>query len=128
MIERVSSAGSPTQWRATRSPSPASTWRSTQLYAAFSRPPTYHLANGLSDQSSTSLNGVAHEILSACLAQNARRSASASEYTFSFTFAFSASSAGGSNRRSSRIRLERVSFWGVVICAPGCSAGSSLAA
>ena len=32
MIVRVSPSGSPTQWKATLSPRPASTWRSTQLY------------------------------------------------------------------------------------------------
>ena len=37
---------------ATWSPLPASTCRSTQLYATFSFPPTNHLANGLFDQSS----------------------------------------------------------------------------
>ena len=43
--------GSPSQWMATRSPLPASTCRSTQLYATLSLPPTNHFANGGSDQS-----------------------------------------------------------------------------
>src|ERR1700740_968775 len=52
-MPRASSAGSPTQWSATLSPRPASTCRSTQLYAAFNLPPTYHFANGGVDQAST---------------------------------------------------------------------------
>ena len=40
------SPGSPSQWKATRSPRPASTWRSTQLTATLSLPPTNHLAKG----------------------------------------------------------------------------------
>ena len=51
------SPGSPSQWKATRSPRPASTWRSTQLTATLSLPPTNHLANG-SFHSSTSVQGV----------------------------------------------------------------------
>ena len=47
MIVRVS-PGSPSQWNATLSPRPASTWRSRQLSATFSLPPTNHLANGSS--------------------------------------------------------------------------------
>ena len=55
---------------------PASTWRSTQLYATLSLPPTNHLANGASDQSSTSVNGVSQDSRLACFAQNASRSSS----------------------------------------------------
>ena len=64
----------PTQWIATRSPLPASTCRSTQLYATLSLPPTNHLANGACDQSSTSVNGVSQDSRLACFAQNASRS------------------------------------------------------
>ena len=76
MMVRVS-PGSPSQWKATRSPSPASTWRSTQLTATLSVPPTNHLAKG-SFHSSTSVHGVSQVSLVACEAQNARGSASAS--------------------------------------------------
>src|ERR1700736_602378 len=92
---RLSPTGSPSQWMATRSPFPASTWRSTQLYATLSLPPTNHFANGASDQSSTSVNGVPHDSLSACFAQNASRSFSASTYSSAVALAFSANSAGG---------------------------------
>ena len=49
------SPGSPSKWMATRSPWPASTCRSTQLYATLSLPPTNHFANGGFDQSSVSV-------------------------------------------------------------------------
>ena len=76
MMVRVS-PGSPSQWNATRSPRPASTWRSTQLTATLSLPPTNHLAKGRF-HSSTSVHGVSHVSLVACAAQNASGSASAS--------------------------------------------------
>ena len=47
MMVRVS-PGSPSQWKATLSPRPASTWRSRQLYDTLSSPPRNHLANGSS--------------------------------------------------------------------------------
>src|SRR4051812_23356218 len=80
---------------ATRSPLPASTWRSTQLYATLSVPPTNHFANGASDQSSTSVNGVAHDNRFACSAQNASRSASAASYSAAVALACSANSSEG---------------------------------
>src|SRR5262245_12261156 len=80
---------------ATRSPWPASTWRSKQLYATLSLPPTNHLANGARDQSSTSMNGVAHDSRRACFAQNASWSSSASRYNSAVAFACWANSAGG---------------------------------
>ena len=46
MSVSISSTGSPSQWKATFSPSPASTCRSTQLKQTFSLPPRYHLAYG----------------------------------------------------------------------------------
>src|SRR3954449_12095029 len=52
-VTSSSSPSSPRQWYATRSPLPASTWRSRQLYATLSLPPTNHFANGGLDQSST---------------------------------------------------------------------------
>ena len=45
-MSRVSPSGSPTKWIATRSPWPASTWRSTALTQALSSPSTNHFANG----------------------------------------------------------------------------------
>ena len=45
MIVRVS-PGSPSQWKATLSPPPASTWRSRQLYEAFSVPPANQVTHG----------------------------------------------------------------------------------
>ena len=50
MSVRVS-PGSPSQWKATLSPRPASTWRSRQLYETLSVPPTNHLAKGRSHSS-----------------------------------------------------------------------------
>src|ERR1700682_4332834 len=92
---RLSPTGSPSQWMATRSPFPASTCRSTQLYATLSLPPTNHLANGASDQSSTSVNGVSQDNRLACSAQNASRSFSAASYNSAVALAFAANSAGG---------------------------------
>src|SRR5919112_4891018 len=106
-MSRVSPSGSPTQWNATFSPRPASTCRSTQLYAALSLPPTNHFANGGLLQSSTSVKGSAQLSRPACLPQNASRSWSASAYSSAFTLACSASSAGGSKCRSSWSRLDR---------------------
>ncbi len=76
-MSRVSSSGSPTQWKAILSPLPASTWRSTQLYAALSLPPTYHLANGGLSQSTTRSHFVSQSSRSAASAQNASRSEAA---------------------------------------------------
>ena len=56
---------------------PASTCRSTQLYAALSVPPTNHFANGGSSQSRTWSHFWSQSSRSACSAQNASRSASA---------------------------------------------------
>ena len=47
VIARVS-PGSPSKWMATLSPLPAATWRSRQLWATLSLPPTNHLAYGSS--------------------------------------------------------------------------------
>src|SRR5436305_6346115 len=80
---------------ATRFPRPASTWRSTQLYATLSLPSANHLANGASDQSRTSVNGVDQDNRLACLAQNASRSCSASPYSSSPALACSANCADG---------------------------------
>ena len=76
-MSRVSSSGSPTQWRATLSPLPASTWRSTQLTEALMVPPTNHLANGGFDQSRTWSHFWPQSSRSAASAQNASRSESA---------------------------------------------------
>src|SRR3954454_17144493 len=108
-MSRVSSSGSPTQWIAIRSPLPASTCRSTQLYAALILPPTNHFANGGLSQSSTVSHLVSQDSRSAAFSQNASRSASASSYAAAVTLAFSASSFGGSKRRSSCDRLPSVS-------------------
>ncbi len=72
------SPGSPSKCSATRSPFPASTWRSTQFTATLSLPPTNHFANGAPDQSRTSVKSVSHVTFSrACSAQNPSRSAAA---------------------------------------------------
>src|SRR6476619_3907803 len=92
---RLSPTGSPSQCRATRSPLPASTRRSTQLYATLSLPPTNHLANGASDQSSTSVNGVCQDNRLACFSQNASRSSSASRYSSAVALALRANSVVG---------------------------------
>src|SRR5690606_40664108 len=52
------------------SPCPASTWRSTQLYATLRRPSANHLANGGLDQSSVSVGSFSQASLRACSAQN----------------------------------------------------------
>src|SRR5215218_8253680 len=91
-----SSPSSPRQWKATRSPRPASTWRSRQLYETLSRPPTNHLANGGFDQSSTWSHLRNQCSCSACCAQNPSGSASAASYTDgSETTAPSRKSSGG---------------------------------
>ena len=64
-----SSPSSPRQWNATRSPLPASTWRSTQLWATLSLPPTNHFAFGGSDQSSTWSHFRSQSRASACCSQ-----------------------------------------------------------
>src|SRR6476659_1333367 len=92
---RLSPTGSPSHWMATRSPLPASTWRSTQLYATLSLPPTNHLANGASDQSSTSVNGVSQDNRLACFSQNASRSFSAASYSSAVALALRANSVVG---------------------------------
>src|ERR1700761_3231705 len=106
VIVRVS-PGSPSQWKATLSPLPASTCRSTQLYDAFSSPPTNHLANG-AFHSSTVSQGFAQVSRLACSSQKPSRSALARSYASALTLAASASSSGGSNRRFSLSRLESV--------------------
>ncbi len=71
------SPGSPSQWKATRSPRPASTWRSTQLTETLSRPPTNHEAKGRS-HSTTWFHGSAQVSRRACSAQKARGLSAAS--------------------------------------------------
>src|SRR3954451_11259549 len=109
-MSRVSSSGSPTQCSATLSPQPFSTCRSTQLYAALRVPPTNHLANGGSSQSRTRSHFWSQERRSACFSQKASRSAAASSYQSALTLASFARSSGGSKRRSSLLRLARVSL------------------
>ena len=62
MIVRVS-PGSPSQWNATLSPRPASTWRSRQLSDTLSLPPTNHLAKGSSHSRTVSKSLVPREQL-----------------------------------------------------------------
>src|SRR5690349_13901116 len=95
---------------ATRSPFPASTCRSTQLYATFSFPSANHLANGGFDQSSVSVGSLAQVSRRACSAQKPSLSALACSYAFAVTLAWAASSAGGANLRSSFSRLARLSL------------------
>ena len=86
MIVRVS-PGSPSQWKATLSPRPASTCRSTQLYAALSWPPTNHFANGGSTSRAPVSHCFAQASRSACSSQKASRSASARSYASALTLA-----------------------------------------
>ena len=72
------SPGSPSQWNATRSPWPFSTWRSTALWQTLSFPPTNHLANGSSHSRTVSQGSNQSTSSAACLAQKASGSASAS--------------------------------------------------
>src|SRR6476469_2502406 len=93
-----SSPSSPRQWKATRSPLPASTCRSTQLWLTLSLPPTNHFANGGFDQSRTVSKSSNQSRALACSAQNPSKSASADSWIdASVTFACSRNSAGGSN-------------------------------
>ena len=71
------SPGSPSQWKATRSPLPVSTWRSTQLTDTLSLPPTNHLAKG-TFHCKTSDQGSDQVSQRACASQKPRRSAAAS--------------------------------------------------
>src|SRR5215216_3920749 len=104
------SPGSPSKWMATRSPCPASTWRSTQLYATLSLPSLNHLANGGFDQSSVSVGSLAQARRRACPAQKPSLSALACSYASAVTLALAARSAGGANLRSSFSRLARLSL------------------
>src|SRR5690606_5278750 len=92
---------------ATRSPLPASTWRSTQWEATLSSPSWNHLANGGFDQSSVSVGSLAQVSRRACSAQKPSLSALALSYASAVTLALAARSAGGAKRRSSFNRLER---------------------
>src|SRR4051794_27966492 len=104
------SPGSPSKWMATRSPFPASTCRSTQLYATFSLPSANHFANGGLDQSSVSVGSLAQVSRRACAAQKPSLSALACSYASAVTLAFAARSAGGAKRRSSFKRMARLSL------------------
>ena len=64
------------------------------------------------DQSSTSVNGSAHDRWPACSAQNPSRSAAARSYMSGWAFACAANSALGGNTRSSCERLDRASLDG----------------
>src|SRR5947208_14755896 len=96
-------------------PRPASTWRSRQLYATLSCPPTNHFANGGLDQSSTWSHSFAQDSRLACSAQKASRSARAVSYASALTLAFAARSGGGGNCRVSLSRFARVSLMAVVL-------------
>src|SRR5215213_3042891 len=102
------SPGSPSKKKATRSPWPASTWRSRQLYAALSVPSAYHLANGGLLQSNTSVGSRPQVSRFACSSQKPSKSDSACRYVSAVTFAFDAKSFGGGNRRSSCSKLSSV--------------------
>src|SRR3954453_21113391 len=95
---------------ATRSPRPASTCRSTQLYATLRVPSLNHLANGGFDQSSVSEGSLAQVSRRACSAQKPSLSALACSYASAVTLAWAARSAGGANLRSSLSRLARLSL------------------
>src|SRR5487761_1221898 len=73
------SPGSPSQWKATRSPSPAATGRSRQLYETLSVPPVNQRAKG-SSHSSTLSQGENQSREAACSAQKASGSATAFSY------------------------------------------------
>src|SRR5665647_1252997 len=109
-MSRVS-PGSPTKWIATLSPRPASTWRSTQLYEAFSSPPTNHLASGASLQSRVWSKSLVHVRYDRALsAQNPSWSAVAASYSSALPLAAAANSALGGNLRFSWDRFSRVSW------------------
>src|SRR3954465_4313927 len=103
-MSRVSPS-SPRQWKATRSPLPASTWRSRQLYDTLILPSLNHLKNGGLESSSASLGSSNQSRSSvACFSHHAGASFSASScIDMSVTRASLTKSSGGSKRsRSSR--------------------------
>src|SRR3954447_12635221 len=57
-VTSSSSPSSPRQWNATRSPLPASTWRSRQLWETLSLPSENHLKNGGFESSSASVGSL----------------------------------------------------------------------
>src|SRR5690606_5016350 len=96
---------------ATRSPRPASTWRSTQLDETWSLPSTNHFANGGLLQSRTWFHSESQVSNSrAWRSQKASRSALASSYIAAVALAWAANSSDGGKRRSSCRRLDRASF------------------
>src|SRR3954468_9376699 len=98
-----SSPSSPRQWNATRSPLPASTWRSRQLWETLSLPSRNHLKNGGSESSSASL-GSSNQSSSSVVwfSHHAGGSFSASScIDRSVTSASLTNSSGGSNRSCS---------------------------
>ena len=100
---------SPSKWIATRSPLPASTWRSTQLWATLSSPPTNHLANGAPSQSRVRSKSVVHEMrLRACSAQKASWSSAARSYRSAVPLACAAN-AGSGAKSISCTWLDRLS-------------------
>ena len=72
------SPGSPSQWNATLSPRPASTWRSRQLLVTLSVPPTNHFAKGSSHSRIVSQSLSQSSRSAAWRAQNPSKSWSAS--------------------------------------------------
>src|SRR6478672_6484102 len=99
-----SSPSSPRQWNATRSPLPASTWRSRQLWETLSLPSENHLKNGGSDSSSASV-GSSNQSRSSVVCfshQPAGSLAAASCIDRSVTSASLTKSSGGSKRSCSR--------------------------
>src|SRR5512138_2609039 len=101
VIVRVS-PGSPSQCSATRSPRPASTWRSRQLYDTLSVPPTNHLANGGSHSRIVCHSSYQLTSSAAWRAQNPCQSFSASSYTSApVTSASALKVSGGGKVRSS---------------------------
>src|SRR6185312_6172939 len=98
-----SSPSSPRQWNATRSPLPASTWRSRQLCETLSFPSENHLKNGGSESSSASLGSSNQSSSSVvCFSHHAAGSFAASScIDVSVTRASLTKSSGGSKRSCS---------------------------
>src|SRR3954462_13593701 len=99
-----SSPSSPRQWNATRSPLPASTWRSRQLYETLSLPSLNHLKNGGLESSRASFGSSNQSSSSVvCFSHHAGGSFSASScIDMSVTRASLTKSSGGSKRSGSR--------------------------
>src|SRR3954449_5371298 len=123
-VTSSSSPSSPRQWKATRSPLPASTWRSRQLYETLILPSWNHLKNGAFESSRASVGSSNQSSRSlVCFSHHAAGSLSASScIDKSVTRASLTKSSGGSKRscssRSSSSRSRVPSSVAILVPSP----------